>query len=85
MKVEQVTYSIQAVGSLEAEDMIQVNAELDGVLTKVNFREGDRVTPGTVIALIDPDRYKLESDRAEATYRRAVADSAQAAATLARR
>ena len=85
VKVQQVTYTIQAVGSLEAEDMIQVTAEVDGVLTQVNFREGDRVTKDTVIALIDPDRYKLEADRAEANYRRALADGAQAAATLARR
>lgn len=85
VKVQQVTYSIQAVGSLEAEDMIQVTAELDGVLTSVNFREGDRVTKDTVIATIDPDRYKLEAERAEANYRRAVADGSQAAATYARR
>lgn len=85
VKVQQVTYSIQSVGSLEAEDMIQVTAELDGVLTQVNFREGDRVTKDTVIAMIDPERYKLEADRAEANYRRALADGAQAAATYARR
>lgn len=85
VKVQEVTYRIQAVGSLEAEDMIQVTAELDGVLTEVRFREGDRVNTNTVIATIDPDRYRLEADRAEANYRRAVADGAQAAATLARR
>jgi len=83
--VQQVTYSIQAVGSLEAEDLVQVTAEVDGVLTEVKFREGDRVTKNTVIALIDPDRYQLEADRADANYRRAVADGAQAEATLARR
>jgi multidrug efflux system membrane fusion protein len=65
--------------------MIQVTAELDGVLTEVKFREGDRVGTNTVLALIDPDRYRLEADRAEANYRRALADGAQAAATLARR
>ena len=85
VKVQQVTYSIQAVGSLEAEDMIQVTAEVDGVLTQVNFHEGDRVTKDTVIATIDPERYKLEADRAEANYRRAVADGDLAAATYARR
>ncbi len=83
--VQQVTYRIQAVGSLEAEDLVQVTAEVDGVLTEVKFREGDRVTKDTVIALIDPDRYKLEADRAEANYRRALADGALASATLARR
>lgn len=83
--VQQVTYRITSVGTLEAEDMVQVNAEVDGVLTEVKFREGDRVSATTVIATIDPERYRLESDRAEANYRRAVADGAQAAATLARR
>jgi multidrug efflux system membrane fusion protein len=85
VKVQEVVYRIQAVGSLEAEEQIQVNAELDGVLTEVKFNEGDRVTTSTVIARIDPDRYRLEADRAEAVYRRAVAAAAQAAATLARR
>jgi multidrug efflux system membrane fusion protein len=85
VKVQEVTYQIQAVGSLEAEDLIQVTAELDGVLTEVKFREGDRVSTNTVLALIDPERYKLEADRAEANYHRAQADGAQAAATLARR
>jgi multidrug efflux system membrane fusion protein len=85
VKVQEVVYRIQAVGSLEAEDNIQVNAELDGVLTEVKFNEGDRVTMNTVIARIDPDRYKLEADRAEAAFQRAVAAAAQAAATLARR
>lgn len=85
VKVQQVTYAIQAVGTLEAEDMIQVTAEVDGVLTEVKFREGDRVTKDTVLATIDPERYRLEADRADAAYRRAVADGAQTAATLARR
>jgi membrane fusion protein, multidrug efflux system len=83
--VEQVTYKIQAVGTLEPEDMVQVTAEVDGVLAEVKFREGDRVTTNTVIAQIDPDRYKLEFDRAEAAYRRTVADAKNATATLARR
>ncbi len=83
--VQQVTYRIQAVGTLEPEDMVQVTAEVGGVLTEVTFREGDHVTPETVIARIDPDRYRLEYERAEANYRRAVADGENAAATLARR
>ena len=42
VKVQQVTYSIQAVGSLEADDMIQVTAELDG------HGLGDALTMGAV-------------------------------------
>lgn len=83
--VQQVTYQIKAVGTLEPEDLVQVTAEVSGVLAEVKFREGDRVTTDTVIASIDPERYRLEAERADANYRRAVADGENAAATLARR
>jgi RND family efflux transporter MFP subunit len=83
--VMDVVYKIQALGTLEADELIQVTAEVDGTLTEVRFREGDRVAPSTVIALIDPDRYRLEAERAEANYRKTVTDKARAEADLRRR
>lgn len=83
--VQDVVYKITALGSLEADELIQVTAEVDGALTQVRFREGDRVSPGTVLALIDPDRYRLEAARAEANYQKAVADQARAESDFKRR
>ena len=55
-------------------------------MAEVRFHEGDRVGPGTVLARIDPDRYRLEAERAEATYQQAPSPTrARAAADLTRR
>jgi len=73
-----VTYKIQAVGSLEAEEVVQVTAEVEGVVTDVRFNEGMRVGPQTVLFRIDPDRYRLEAQRAEASFQKALVDRRRA-------
>jgi RND family efflux transporter MFP subunit len=83
--VQDVVYQIKALGSLEAEEMVQVTAEVGGAVAAVEFHEGDRVTPETVLVRIDPDRYRLEAERAEATYKKALADQHRADADLERR
>lgn len=80
-----MVYRVRALGSLEAEELVQVTAEVEGAVTQVLFHEGDRVTAGTVLARIDPERYRLEAARAEATHRRAVADRERAQEDLNRR
>jgi multidrug efflux pump subunit AcrA (membrane-fusion protein) len=80
-----VVYGISALGSLEAQELVQVTAEVEGAVSQVLFHEGDRVTPQTVLLRIDPDRYRLEAERAEANYRKAVADAARARQDLERR
>jgi len=85
VEAQDVTYRIRALGSLEAEEMVQVTAEVDGALSEIRFHEGDRVTPETVLALIDPERYRLEAERAEANYRKALADESRAKQDLQRR
>jgi len=85
VRAQDVTYRIHALGSLEAEEMVQVTAEVDGPLSEINFHEGDRVTPQTVLARIDPERYRLQAEQAEADYRKALADEKRAEADLQRR
>ena len=55
--VRDVVYSIQAVGSLEADEVVQVTAEVEGAVAAVLFDEGLRVSPRTVLARIDPERF----------------------------
>jgi multidrug efflux system membrane fusion protein len=83
--VQDVVYEIKAIGSLEPEEMVQVTAEVQGAVADVRFNEGDRVGTDTVLARIDPDRYRLEAERAEAAYRKALADEQRARADLERR
>lgn len=82
---QDVTYDIKALGSLEAEELVQVTAEVEGAVSEVRFHEGDRVGTGTVLTRIDPDRYRLEFQRAEANYRRAAAEADRARSDLERR
>ena len=44
--VQDVVYPIKALGSLEAEELIQVTAEVEGAVSEVLFHEGDRVSAG---------------------------------------
>jgi multidrug efflux system membrane fusion protein len=80
-----VVYTIQSLGSLEPEELVQITAEVSGAVKEVMFHAGDRVTADTVIARIDPERYRLEAARAEAAYRKAVATWERSKADLARR
>ena len=80
-----VTYRIQAVGSLEPEEIVQVTAEVEGVVSAVRFNEGMRVGPQTVLFQIDPERFRLEAQRTEAAYKKALADRRRAEQDQARR
>lgn len=83
--VQDVVYEIKSLGQIEAQDMVQVTAQVEGVATDVRFREGDRVGPGTVLLRIDPDRYRLEAERAQATLEQSQAEQDRAGADLRRR
>jgi len=85
VQVMDVVYKIQSLGTLEADEVIQVTAELEGALTEMRVHEGDRVGPATVVALIDPERYRLEAARAEANYQKAISDQARAQSDFSRR
>lgn len=69
-----VVYEVKALGSLEAEELVQVTAEVEGAVSEVRFHEGDRVGPSTVLARIDPERYALQAAQAEASWKKAAAD-----------
>jgi membrane fusion protein (multidrug efflux system)/multidrug efflux system membrane fusion protein len=84
-EVRDVVFAVKAVGSLEAEEVVQVTAEVEGAVSDVLFHEGDRVSPETPLLRIDPERYRLEERRAEASYRKALADQHRAEADLKRR
>jgi multidrug efflux system membrane fusion protein len=83
--VQDVVYEIKSLGQIEARDVVQVTAQVEGVATDVRFREGDRIGPDTVLLRIDPDRYRLEAERAKAVLGQSAAERGQAEADLKRR
>jgi multidrug efflux system membrane fusion protein len=85
VETRDVAYRVTALGSLEPEEIVQVTAEVEGAVTEVRFHEGARVTRDTALVLVDPDRYRLELERAEANYLRAQSDLRRAEEELQRR
>ncbi|KAF0240137.1 MAG: RND family efflux transporter MFP [Planctomycetota bacterium] len=69
-----LSWTIQAVGTVEPRDEITVAAGVAGVAGLVSFNEGDDVTPETVLVRVDEEKYTLEKNRAEADLARAQAD-----------
>jgi len=83
--VQDVVNQIKALGQIEAQDMVQVTAQVEGVARDVSLREGDRVGPGTVLLRIDPERYRIEVARARAALQQARAERDRADSDLKRR
>lgn len=83
--VEELVYRVQTLGSLEAQEMVQITAQVEGAVAQVLFHEGDHATPETVLLRIDPERYRLEAERAEGAYKKALADQHRSEADLERR
>jgi len=82
---QDVIYQIKSPGTMQAEELVQITAQVEGQATAVSFHEGDRVGRATVLLQIDPDRYRLELEQADANYKRGLADARRAASDLARR
>lgn len=61
-----VTDQFTTVGTIEAGESIAVTAEIDGIVTGLPFREGGRLAEGDVIARLDDDQLKAETQRARA-------------------
>lgn len=67
---------LDGVGTVKALNTVTVLPQVDGRLLSVNYKEGQDVTPGFLLAKIDPVTY-------QAAYDQALAKKAQDEATLA--
>ncbi|HEY2419213.1 MAG TPA: efflux RND transporter periplasmic adaptor subunit, partial [Steroidobacteraceae bacterium] len=55
---------LDAVGTIKALNTVTVRPQVDGKLLSVNFKEGDDVKKGDVLARIDPVTYQAQLDQA---------------------
>ncbi len=87
MKVESrlVDYVVQAPGTLDAFERVQVTARVSGVIDKVRFTEGQQVKKGDLLVVIESERYQLAVNSAKAVLDKANASLADAEAMVARR
>ena len=80
-----MVYSVGAVGSVDAFEKVQVTARVAGVVDRVLFAEGNSVVVDKVLVEIEPERYRLAVESAQAAYDKALAAKADAEAGLTRR
>ena len=83
--VRSLIYTVNAVGSVDAFEKVQVTARVAGVVDRVLFAEGNLAAVDQILVEIEPERYKLAVESAQASYDKALASKADAEAGLKRR
>jgi RND family efflux transporter MFP subunit len=80
-----VNYVLEAPGTIDAFEHVQVTARVSGVVDKVGFTEGQNVKKGDVLVVIDSQRYQLAVNSANAALAKAEAAQKDTDAMVARR
>src|SRR5712691_1387571 len=68
-RIADVPVYLDGVGTTRALNMVTVHSQVDGTLVSVNFREGQDVKAGDVLARIDPTTYRALVAQLEAQVR----------------
>ena len=74
--------TVIASGRIQPEVEVKVSAEVSGQLIELPVREGDKVTPGALLARINPDIYESRLSQAKAALDNARANQATSEARL---
>jgi RND family efflux transporter MFP subunit len=85
VKAQKVSYIVQAPGTLEAFERVQVTARVAGVVDKVAFTEGQEVKTGQTLVIIDSERYALAVNSSKAALEKAQANQKDVEGQVSRR
>jgi RND family efflux transporter MFP subunit len=85
LELRQLQYTVTAPGSIEAYQVVQITARVQGVLDKVSFVEGQLVKEGDVLASIESERSSIAVSQAQSALAKAIATQKAAQAALDRR
>jgi membrane fusion protein, multidrug efflux system len=68
-KVQSVSESLSLVGSLRADEMVEIKSEIDGTIVEIGFDEGQPVEKGSVIFGLDDSKLVAALAESEANFR----------------
>ncbi len=81
---EDVVYEEETTGSLLAEADVDLRSEVDGIVKKILFEEGDEVDAGDLLIVLDDKEYRYKEVENEGRVRQAEAELSLARKTLKR-
>jgi RND family efflux transporter MFP subunit len=82
---KKVDYVVEAPGTLDAFERVQVTSRVAGVVDRVGFNEGQQIKKGDVLVVIDSERFQLAVNSAKAQVTKANATLADTQAAANRR
>ena len=65
-QIADVPFYLEGVGTAKARNTVTVRPQVDGRILSINFKEGQEVKRGDVLAKIDPSTYQAQLDQAVA-------------------
>ena len=68
-KREPVTEALSLVGTITANEMVEIKAETEGIVQEINFKEGERVEKGRLLVKLDDSKLAAALAESEATLR----------------
>ena len=68
-KVQPVNETLSLVGSVAANEMVEIKSETDGTLEEVLFTEGQRVKQGDLLIRLDESKFTASVNEAEANFK----------------
>jgi len=77
-KRQPVTESLSLIGSLAANEMVEIKAETDGTVEDILFNEGQRVEKGRLLIRLDETKFATALAEAESNFKLSQANFARA-------
>ncbi|MCI0363862.1 MAG: efflux RND transporter periplasmic adaptor subunit, partial [Phycisphaerales bacterium] len=68
-KRQPVSESLSLVGTLAANEMVEIKSEADGTVAQINFNEGERVEQGRLLIKLDESKLAASAAEAEANFK----------------
>src|SRR6266511_1260002 len=68
-KRQPVTESLPLIGSLAADEMVEIKAEVEGVVQEILFTEGQRVEKGQLLIRLDETKFATALAEAESNFK----------------